>query len=449
MRLSFKLLFVIAMTLAILVPLAMINDTIQQRQVYRQQAVAGIAQSYAGAQTLSGPVLIVPYVETVEVGEKDNQGNIRRVTREQAGQWTFFPTTLHVTGHLKPDIRKRGLHKVRVYELRASMDAAFKAAIPAEGGQAHARKIARPWLSYGIGDVRGLIGSPKLIVNGRDQSIEQGAHAGQGIHARLPIPAAGDTLQLATRLDFVLGGTESLSLVPLGRNNLFLIDSPWPHPQFTGSFLPRNRTVDDNGFTARWEISSLATNAQAQYLSGATAAASSVTVVGNTRSDGVVDVVGLSLVDPVNIYTQADRASKYGVLFVLLTFLGFFMFELIRQLPIHPIQYGLVGLALAIFFLLLVSLSEHIEFALAYLVSAIACIGLLGVYLGAVLHSARRGLGFAAMLGVLYAALYGLLVSEDNALVLGAGLLFVILAALMLVTRRIDWYRVSTPLPRG
>jgi len=153
------------------------------------------------------------------------------------------------------------------------------------------------------------------------------------------------------------------------------------------------------------------------------------------------------LVDPVNVYTQADRASKYGLLFVLLTFVGFFMFELIKQLPIHPIQYGLVGLALAIFFLLLVSLSEHVEFGVAYLVSSIACIGLLGIYLSAVLRSVARGTGFATMLAMLYAALYGLLVSEDNALVLGAGMLFVILAAIMLITRKVDWYQLGRPVP--
>ncbi len=136
------------------------------------------------------------------------------------------------------------------------------------------------------------------------------------------------------------------------------------------------------------------------------------------RADGIgvegIDAIGMSLVDPVNVYSQADRASKYGVLFVLLTFVGFFMFELIKQLPIHPIQYGLVGLALAIFFLLLVSLSEHIAFAWAYLVASVACIGLLGFYLSHVLRSRARGLGFAAMLATLYAALYGLLVSRGQ-----------------------------------
>jgi inner membrane protein len=156
-------------------------------------------------------------------------------------------------------------------------------------------------------------------------------------------------------------------------------------------------------------------------------------------------------VEPVNLYSKVDRATKYGLLFVVLTFTGFFLFETLRQLPIHPIQYALVGLALAIFFLLLLSLSEHIAFGTAYLLAAIACVSLIGFYLACVLRSALRGAGFALALGLLYAALYGLLVSEDNALALGAGLLFAMLAAVMLATRKVDWYQVASrgaPAPR-
>jgi len=254
------------------------------------------------------------------------------------------------------------------------------------------------------------------------------------------VPTAGTTLRLDTRLAFAIDGTESLALVPLGDANHFTLDSSWRHPEFTGSFLPRSRSVSDAGFHAQWDISSLATRAQRQYLAAAGRVAQSP---GMMDAAGAMEIVGLSLVDPVNIYTQADRASKYGFLFVLLTFLGFYMFELLRQLPVHPIQYGLVGLALAIFFLLLVSLSEHVEFVIAYVASSVACIGLIGIYLGSVLRSTARGAGFAGMLGLLYAALYGLLVSEDNALVLGACLLFVILAAIMLATRKLDWYQLA------
>jgi len=160
-------------------------------------------------------------------------------------------------------------------------------------------------------------------------------------------------------------------------------------------------------------------------------------------ADHAIDAVSVSLVDPVNIYSAVDRATKYGVLFVLLTLVAFCMFEFLKQLRIHPIQYALVGLAVAIFFLLLLALSERIPFGIAYVVAAIACVGLIGYYLGHVLGGWVRGGGFAALLGTLYAALYGLLISEDNAMLLGAGLLFLILAGIMVWTRRVDWYRAS------
>jgi inner membrane protein len=194
------------------------------------------------------------------------------------------------------------------------------------------------------------------------------------------------------------------------------------------------------GFRACWEISSLASNAQAGYREQ----------VGHADRGGM-QRISVSLVDPVNIYSQVDRATMYGVLFVLLTFVAFFMFEFLKQLRIHPIQYGLVGLAIAIFFLLLLALSERIPFVAAYISAALSCVMLIGYYLRHVLGGWSRGAGFAAMLGALYAALYALLISEDDAMVLGAGLLFVILAAIMVLTRKVDWYRVSasasTPLP--
>jgi inner membrane protein len=451
MRLGLKILLVLAMTLAILVPLTMIRGTINERQRYRVQAVDSIARSYAGAQSFVGPVLVVPFVETVEVEEKDAQGVTHKVLRAQSGRWTYFPETLDLGGVLKPGTRKRGLHEVRVYEWQGQADAHFDVTVPADTDLLRPRRIGRPWLSYGVADVRGLMGAPRLRVAGVETALEQGlgGRDGAGVHARLAAPRAGERLAFDSRLEFVFGGTESLALVPLGKRNRVALASTWPHPQFGGSFLPRTRAIDSKGFRARWEVSSLATSAQAQYNAGRTVPRVISDAAGSHGAgvDGIgvegLDAIGISLVDPVNVYSQADRASKYGLLFVLLTFVGFFMFELIKQLPIHPIQYGLVGLALAIFFLLLLSLSEHIAFAWAYLVASMACIGLLGFYLSHVLRSRARGLGFAAMLATLYAALYGLLVSEDNALVLGSGLLFLILAAIMVVTRKVDWYELG------
>jgi inner membrane protein len=454
-RLSLKMLLVFAMTIAIMIPLTLIRGTIGERQSYRAQAIDNIARSFAGAQALAGPVLVVPYVETVEIEEKNNAGEVvRKVKRDGASRaWTFFPETLDVNGKMIPNTRKLGLHEVRVYELQAVARADFIARVPADENPELPRRIGRPWLSYGIADVRGLAGMPRLLIDGREVGLEEGfgSREGGGLHVRLAAPGAGATIRTATRLDVKLGGTESLALVPLARNNVFKLDSTWPHPRFGGDFLPRQPQVSNQGFTAQWEVSSLASSAQAQFLAGRTlpllaqGAALPHNVADHAlalASDGI-DAVAIALVDPVNIYSQTDRASKYGLLFVVLTFVGFFMFELIRELRIHPIQYGLVGLSLAIFFLLLVSLSEHIAFLWAYLVASAACIGLLAFYLSSVLRSTGRGLGFAAMLATLYAALYGLLVSEDNALVLGAGLLFVILAAIMVVTRKVDWYQLG------
>ena len=430
MRLALKFAIVFFLTLAILIPLAMIRGTITERQQFRQQAVDEVTRSYAGAQALAGPVLVVPYTETVEVEERDANGVLHKQLRQQDRTWTFFPKTLQLQGQVKPSIRKLGLHEVRVYELQGALDAAFDAQLPKED-PAHPRRIGAPWIDFGIGDVRGLVGAPTLQLAGRGVPVLQGqlGRTDGGVHAMLPDAIGADgRIAFPLKFSFALNGTEQLDVAPLADDNHIVLDSSWPHPQFNGDFLPHSHRIDASGFHAEWSVSSLASGAQAQYRAGEKAK---------------IDVIGLSLVEPVNLYSKVDRATKYGLLFVLLTFTGFFMLETIKQLPIHPIQYALVGLALAIFFLLLLSLSEHIEFGRAYLAAALACVGLIGFYLGYVLRSRLRGIGFAAMLGLLYAALYGLLVSEDNALVLGAGLLFAILAAIMVATRKVDWYQLS------
>lgn len=463
MRVWLKMVMVLGLTLAILIPLLMIGGIISERQMYHAQAVATVARSYAGAQAFSGPALVVPYEDSWITEQKDAKGNVTREVHREKGRWTYFPNKLAVEGDVMPKERPLGLYRVLVYEWQGKAKADFIAAIPAnpvaEPGTTVSgitRSIGKPWLSYAFADVRGLR-EPKLRLDGVEAAIEDGlgTRDGGGIHARLAAPTAGTSLRLQTDLDFTLGGTESLALVPLGKDNRFSLRSSWPHPNYGGSFPPSTDRIDDKGFSADWRVSSVATNAQRQYLSGAVLPA--VTLVENGELDssvgGDINAVQITLKDPVNVYSKADRATKYGLLFVLLTFVGFFMFELIKQLRIHPIQYGLVGLALAIFFLLLVSLSEHMDFGVSYLIASVACIGLLVFYLSAVLRSAARAAGFGAMLVTLYGALYGLLISEDNALVLGAGLLFLILTAIMVITRKVDWYQLGgtpkrEPTPR-
>jgi inner membrane protein len=429
LNLALKAMVVAGLTVLLLIPLAMINGTIKERTFYRQQAVSKVAESFAGPQLLTGPVLVIPYSDAVQVLEKDAFGKpVMRVERSDR-HWIFFPAAMSLQGKVLPSVRKLGLHEVRVYESQLVLNARFDKVIPNDPGAGVTRTVGSPYLSFSIADVRGLVGMPNLKFDHAPLALGQGLgghRSGSGLHATLAAVVPGQRLQFTTELRATLAGTESLAIAPIADSNHIVLDSSWPHPQFAGRFLPRNRKISDRGFHAQWDISSLAAGTQGQYLDGS--------------NETVLDSLSLSLVEPVNIYSQADRASKYGILFVMLTFVGFFMFELLKRLPIHPIQYTLVGFALAIFFLLLLSLSEHMEFWIAYLIASVACIGLQGLYLSSVLKSKLRGTGFAGGLTLLYAALYGLLISEDNALVLGSLMLFAILAALMMITRKIDWY---------
>lgn len=433
--LLFKAATIALLSLLLLIPLGMILGLVSERQAYRDQAVAQITASSAQAQTLSAPVLVVPFVEQVEVESTDRDGEVRKSLREQSGSWLFFPASFALDGKLQPETRSLGLHQVRVYELAAEAQAQFDVRIPADADPQRPRRIGTPQLRWGISDVRGLVGTPVLKVDGQPVALAQGAGEGSGVHAQLPVPLADGRLRFTAAMALELGGTESLLVAPLADANTVNLVSPWPHPQFNGAFLPRSRSVDANGFNAQWQVSSLASRAQSQFRENGFA--------GFTSGATSTEALGVALVEPVNVYSMTERATKYGILFVLLTFGGFGLLEVLKRLRIHPVQYALVGVALAMFFLLLLGLSEHIAFVWAYVAAATACLLLLAVYVGSILRSRLHGLGFAAALALLYAALYGLLVSEDNALVLGAGLLFAVLAAVMVLTRRVDWYRIG------
>ncbi|MDO5610798.1 MAG: cell envelope integrity protein CreD [Pseudomonadota bacterium] len=434
MKLFLKIAIVVAMTIGILIALMLIFGVIKERKYYRAQVVADIAANVGGEQTVAGPVLIVPWTEVKKVRVIDDKGVERIVEQRDSGRWTFFPETLDARGTLTPDVRKRGLHAVRVYDWQGEVGAGFEADIPTTPADVE-RDIGKPYLSWVIADVRGLRGTPVIEVNGQRVVPEQGSRIAErsGLHVGLAAPAAGDVLKLQSKIAMTLAGTERFGILPLARSNSIKLKSSWPHPSFSG-ILPRHDT-SAQGFDADWQVNALATTAQQNW--------------GESNWQGIGgDIARVALIDPVNPYLMAERATKYGLLFVVLTFIGFFMFELIKQVRVHPVQYALVGLAIAIFFLLLLSLSEHIAFGLAYLAAALACIGLIGFYLSAVLGGVLRGLGFASMLATLYAALYGLLLMEDNALVLGSGLLFVILAAIMVATRKLDWYAMSGGRPQ-
>lgn len=422
----------------LLIFLSMIKSTIDERTIFRAEAIQAIAAGSAGEQSMTGPVLRVPVIEEYdeELFEDNNNGTqLKRTIHRKTTHWmTIAPHQLNFDGNLNVQKRAYGLHETAVFELQGVLAGAFDipAAPTLPDPHANARLTwGTPLLSLSIADARGLSGEPKIVIGDATLAARRGAPLGNGNTMRSGFHAPIDTLftgRAATvpfRIDLHLIGTSSFNFVPVGETTTAELRGNWPHPSFGGSFLPRSHEVSKDGFTARWNTTALATNAGESQESA--------------RSSGFQ----VRLIEPVDIYRQATRAVKYGILFIVLSFSAFFLFEHLRSLPIHPIQYLLVGLAQAVFFLLLTSLSEHIAFSLAYLVSAGASIVLIGIYLANVLHGWQRGISFSVALAILYAALFGILRSEENALLLGSLLIFIALASIMLGTRRIDWYHLG------
>ncbi|MDB5909623.1 MAG: hypothetical protein JWP34_3737 [Massilia sp.] len=450
-RLLFKMLAIGFLMLVIGVQLLMIQSTIHERMGFRQQAVDSITADSVGRQAVVGPVLVIPYTDDYEeqvTVTNDPQKKVETVKQKAERRHLVFPNELQIAGSFDTDNRYRGIHKVLVFSgqhrFSGNIDLPAKEELPRANASSRLT-VGRPFLALSIDDVRGIRNTPKLQWGAQVAEFRQGSgllSMKSGLHAPLePLTlAAPERVKFAFELG--LDGIERQQFAPVAKETRVTLQSNWPHPQFGGNFLPspKNRVVSDAGFSAAWTVSSLASDSQQQFQRAERAPNAD-----GRSSTGAIDKLSVAFIEPVNVYSLADRATKYGLLFVALTFAAFFVFEIIRRLPIHPIQYLLVGLALALFFLLLVSLSEHIHFALAYIVASVAYTGLIGFYLSYVLHNWRRGLGFGGALGLLYCALYGLLISENNALVLGSILLFAVLAAMMVVTRKIDWYQVAGP----
>ena len=241
------------------------------------------------------------------------------------------------------------------------------------------------------------------------------------------------------KIAFSLLGTERLDIVPVGATTAVSLASAWPHPSFTGRILPDAGTrLSQDGFAATWRTSHFATNLSQLHQR----------CVQSRQCDAFNQhTLAVSFIQPVDLYQTVERSVKYGFLFIGLTFAAFFLFEVLKRLAIHPVQYALVGVALAMFFLLLISLSEHLGFRLAYAIATCSCVTLIGYYVGHVMRSWRRGAGFSIALAALYGLLYVLLRAEDHALLMGSLLVFLCVAAAMVATRKVDWYSIGANEP--
>jgi len=422
---TFRVFAVGFLILVLLIPARMVRSLVRERESRRAEVVREIAGKWGQAQTVSGPILTIPFTEH----RKDEKGRKIETTKYVH----VLPEELDISGEVSPEIRYRGIYEVALFNAELNLSGSF--ALPDfEKMGVSPRDIlwSRAFLAVGISDMTGVKEDITVEAAGVKAPVSPGIETadvvGSGVSVRVPLDRRSVTVPFELAVD--LNGSERLSFVPVGKLTTVDLASTWPSPSFDGAFLPGERTVRDDGFTARWKILHLNRNYPQQWIGGHQR-------IGDSN-------FGVKLFIPADAYQKTMRTVKYAIMFIGLTFMAFFVSEVMNRNRIHPLQYLLIGLALIIFYTLLLSISEHLGFGRAYLVSGAATIFLVSAYSRSVLRSGALALMVGAILLILYAYLYVLLQLEDYALLLGSIGLFVVLAIVMFATRRIDWYAVQS-----
>ena len=426
-----KLFVIFILILVLGIPIALIFGVISDRENSRDAAVRDISGKWGAEQVLTGPILTVPYL----VHTKDEKGRV--FTSTETAQ--FLPDRLEVRGSLWPEIRYRGIFEAVLYRADLQVEGNF---LHPDFGALKIPSSDIRWvdavLSLGVSDNRGLQENVALDFDGRKLAFGPGSGAvalfHTGIHVQVPLKANGSRIPFSLRL--ALNGSEGLKVIPCGRETTVHLSSSWPSPSFNGNYLPTQRSVGDKGFQADWRVMELARNFPQSWKKADV-----------PPSDLESSAFGVGLPLTADAYQKTTRTAKYAVLFILLTFLSFFLFEVMSRLRVHPFQYLLVGAALLVFYLLTLALSERWGFGWSYLAASSATIGLITAYSAVILANLRRGLLIGLVLTVLYGYLYVLLQLEDYALLLGSVGLFVITGLVMYLTRKINWYDPTTGRP--
>jgi inner membrane protein len=454
-----KLILVILVAAVLSVPLFMVWLIVYDRQSQSEVAQQSIAEGWAGPQTIAGPLLVIPY--RVATTETVVEGN-RQVTRAGSveRELTLAPELADLGAEVRPERISRSIYEAVVYEATVRGRARF--AVPQDlarlGVQPETLDLARAELRFGLSDPRGLGANPHVTVAGQALRLQPGrgapATGGAGFFAWIDAGALRER-PLDVEFDFSFRGNRSLALAPQAGETRWRLRSPWPHPSFQGSFLPAERRVGGDGFEARYRVGNLALGQSlidTRDAGAAPAAAQAPETAerapfanGRQAQPQATGTAQVSLVQPVDLYSQVDRATKYGFLFIGFTFLAFLLFDVIGGVRVSAVEYLLVGASLILFFVLLLAFAEVIGFTPAYLVAAAAIAGLNTAYSAAVLKSWRRAGFIGALLAALYGVLYVLLSLEAYSLLIGSLMLFAALAAVMYLTRNLEWGTAAEP----
>lgn len=424
-----KVVFIMAMVGLLAIFLNMQDSMVNERRYLRDQAVESTVTEWGGQQRVVGPILRVPYREILSL--------VKTADTVREGWAYLLPKDFQIESKLKGEKRQRGIYEVPLYFADISLQGSF---VVPKSSDWFPRNAIVDWdnaeLWFFLGSASGLAQAPKLLFAGKElESLRADSGSSEpsidAFSARVRLPVAGETVPFSLKL-FLKGG-ESFGVFPAGNDSWIKLEADQGFPEFNGSFLPLNRRLGEQGFSAEWKIPALArqipsmgtTGNWPQLLKG-------------------VQFASFDLGVAFDSYRLINRALKYGLLFIIVPFIGLFLYEIFARRRLHPLQYLLVGCAVIMFYLLLLSISERLYFGVSFVAAGLAISGLIGVYCAAILQGGLKGLWcFLGMAG-LYGLLYLIIGSEENALLVGSFFLFALLALVMMITRRLDWYGLGS-----
>jgi len=426
----FKIGVIIIIILLLLIPTSMIKGLIHEREYTQKQAIYEVSSKWGEEQTLTGPFITVPYTRYVKQYSQKDSANIMVKVKQYMH---FLPTQLNVSGSINPERRNRGIYEIVVYNSVLKISGVFshldfaELDIPVKDIQ-----FDKATLSLGISDLRGIEKQVSLHWNEETHSFNPGTITNDliesGINTNVGITNS-DSAYYEFSLSLDLKGSQKLYFIPVGEITDVNISSEWNNPSFNGAFLPDDRTVNADGFDANWNILHLNRNFPQQWV--------------GSMNHVNESAFGIDLLLPVDSYQKSMRSIKYALLFICFTFIVFFFVEVLQKVFIHPVQYILVGIALVVFYTLLLSISEHLNYNMAFLISAILTLLLIVGYVKAILKSTQLTFLIGGILTILYAFIFVIIQLQDYALLIGSIGIFLILALVMYFSRKIDWYNLN------
>jgi inner membrane protein len=421
---TLKVFSIALLVLILLIPEAMVSSLLKEREFRRDSVVQEINRKWGNSQTITGPFFTVPYKNFY----KDEKGNLKFDIQ----YFHFLPENLDITGKLDTQRRYRGLYETILYNCRIKVMGNFsKPALSQSDIDPDDVIWNKAILSIGITDLKGIRDNIEITYNRKKYKAEPGLItadiASSGIHCFIPI--SPDNEENAFSFEVNLNGSEQIQFIPVGETTIVSLESGWPSPSFNGSFLPTGRKITDEGFSATWNILHLNRNFP-QFWSG-------------NQYNVYNASFGLKLLVTADVYQKSTRISKYAIMFIAFTFAAFFLSEIINKKRVHPIQYLLIGLSVILFYVLLLSISEHTNFNFAYLVSALAITVTISGYSKGILKNWPFTATVFGILTILYTYLYLVLQLEDYALIMGAIGLVLVLSTVMYITRKVDWYSIE------